>query len=147
MTQRKCLRCKGYGRISLASGALEKSCFVCQGAGFLSPPDIQELRALIISREGLRTKSPFASYKIALGMVGKPGPWGHIPGNVDEATDLWRATIIGRRSNYVWTRAREQLGLVKTRHRAYAVEGTRNDPFQPELEQLIAEIVQQEKAK
>lgn len=141
MSYRKCGRCKGVGRVALASGALERACFVCMGGGIIAPPDIMELRALVIGIDQIRLHPPMIKHKLALAFVGKVGPWGHIPNTAEEVQNAWKATITGRRANYIWKRARQELGIIKTVYAVYAVEGTKHDPYQPELEQLIAELI------
>lgn len=149
---KQCLRCAGKQRIfSLSVNGLERECWVCRGVGTLPKPDELELKFFVLVKRnktnpgkpklvGERLHVP---YKLALGMIGKPGPWGQVPKTIEHAQQLWKATVIGRRAYYVWRRAQEELDGRPIKYRKADIEGTKFDPWKFELDALVDDVVAQ----
>lgn len=146
METRKCLRCKGDGYVVQFGVYIRQQrlgCWVCECKGTLTPPDNLQIAAYVVTTHGgnVRIRTEIRPhFKTCMSMVGKPGPWGKTPQTLEESRVLWRATALGRRCTYVFKTARVKLGITNVYQNA-VVEGTLRDPYLPELDALVDEIV------
>lgn len=141
-----CKRCKGGGRAPRIGEALQEiECWICRGKGVLPPPDTLAIRGRLLNRGGgLRSAMPTLPHKVALGLVGKPGPWGLVPMTVEEASASWQQTVDGRRTMYVWKQAHMKLSGYNKRKNSVGIHGTINyDPYIGQLDHIVNKVVEE----
>ena len=135
---KNCKRCKGEGAQAPLPGdiRLEKTCWICQGAGKLLPPDALALRALVLTKgKKLQPDRPKLPHKLALSFVGKSMAWGKVAETLDDVHTLWKGSIEGRRSYYLW---KVLKGIARTTPDVLGTD--KFDPYREELLQLATEI-------
>lgn len=139
---KKCKRCDGEGALNLFASKVEKECWICRGLGELPPVDQEAtIRAATVRRGSVKSNEPLLSHKAALSLLHKPGAWGKVPTTIEEARQVWRASVEGRRSLYVWRKLKYIRGLDNRVPSTVDMVGTdRYDPYVHELNSLVLEL-------